>query len=301
MAVTRMSQSSVRDFVKYRNMSAGSFSVDYLVVAGGGGGGSGGTHSGNGGAGAGGYRTTFGTSGANSSAESSRTLFPGGSFTVTVGAGGAINTNGSDSVCFVTSAGGGFGGEKTPAVGGSGGGGGAGNAGASGTANQGLGGGTGSSGSNFAGEGGGGGGASQAGGDGSDSVTGYGGDGLVSTILSDSNATTLSVGEVIGSDVYYAGGGSGGRGQNSGATNGVGGDGGGGDGARGSATPGDPNTGGGGGGGNAGAAGGSGVVILRYPSDKNLNVGAGLVASTVVEGASKVTVFTSGTGTVTVA
>jgi hypothetical protein len=301
MAVTRMSRCSLLTYEKYRSMALGAFSADYLVVAGGGGGASAGTSDAYGGGGAGGYRTTFGTSGDNSSAESPIGLSPGQSFTVTVGAGGAVNTNGNDSVCVVTSVGGGLGGKNTPAIGGSGGGGGANNVGAAGTVNQGSAGGTGSSGAGFAGEGGGGGGASQAGGNGSNSVTGYGGDGLVSTILSDTNATSLGVGEVIGSDVYYGGGASGGRGSSSGASNGPGGDGGGGVGGVSVSTPGDPNTGGGGGGAATGSPGGSGVVILRYPAEKTINVGAGLTASTVVEGDFNVTVFTAGTGTVTVA
>ena len=63
---------------------------------------------------------------------------------------------------------------------------------------------------------------------------------------------------------------------------------------------------GGGGGGNTGGSGsagtgGSGVVILRYPSDYTVTVGAGLTSSTATDGLSKVTTFTAGTGTVSFA
>ena len=73
---------------------------------------------------------------------------------------------------------------------------------------------------------------------------------------------------------------------------------------------GDPNTGGAGGSfraraesGTAGiqvssGAGGSGVVILRYPAKFNINLSAGLVASTSTVGSNKVTQITGGTGTV---
>ena len=71
------------------------------------------------------------------------------------------------------------------------------------------------------------------------------------------------------------------------------------------AVDGTANTGGGGGGntGGSGSAGtgGSGVVILRYPSDYTITVGAGLTSSTATDGLSKVTTFTAGTGTVSFA
>jgi hypothetical protein len=64
------------------------------------------------------------------------------------------------------------------------------------------------------------------------------------------------------------------------------------------------NTGGGGGGGSASSytssgAGGSGVVILKYPSNKTLTLSGTLVSttSTAVAGY-KVTTFTAGSGTV---
>ena len=77
------------------------FTVNYLVIAGGGGAG------GNtgGGGGAGGYRTSYGTSGRNSSAEASLSLTGGTTYSVTVGGGGVggatatpiFPTNGSNS------------------------------------------------------------------------------------------------------------------------------------------------------------------------------------------------------------
>ena len=218
--------------------------VEYLVVAGGGGGGNGR----GGGGGAGGYRTASGFS-----------VSSGSAITVTIGAGGAVNTT-ADTVGFVgsnsvfstiTSAGGGYGGAYNAQAGGSGGsGGGGGNAASGGAASpsgQGNAGGNGTPGANGAG----GGGAGAAGGDGQG---GAGGVGLASSIS--------------GSSTYYAGGGGGGGDNVAGA----GGTGGGGAGSAGSgfATNGTANTGGGGGGsvysgaGGRGGAGGSGIVIIRY-------------------------------------
>ncbi len=44
-----------------------------------------------------------------------------------------------------------------------------------------------------------------------------------------------------------------------------------------------------------GGNGGSGVVILRYPKAYDVNVGAGLTASSAVDGDFRVTTFTAGT------
>jgi len=240
-------------------------SVDYLVVAGGGGGGdAAGGHGGGGGAG--GLRSTVTATGGGGSLESALSMTPG-SYTVTVGAGGAgvlshgapygNGTSGSNSVfATITSTGGGYGGGYNTStglsyVGGSGGSGGGGSdnpGGAASPSGQGY---AGSTGSTYIG--GGGGGAGEAGGtDG----TGQGGDGI---------ATSIS-----GSSVTYAGGGGGSSASspNQGGTK-VGGDGGGGngqvrDGAAGSA--GTANLGGGGGGSSTTASysGGSGIVIVRY-------------------------------------
>ena len=280
--------------------------VEYLVVAGGASGGGGrGNGNGSGGGGAGGLRTSFGsTSGGGASAETALTLTAATSYTVTVGAGGAFSegatagNDGNNSVfSTITSIGGGGGGAfQTPTDGrdgGAGGGGGAqsGNPG-SGTVNQGFDGGDHGSGSAY--RGGGGGGASAAGASGVS--TGNGGDGLAVLIT--------------GSSVTYAGGGGGGTYAN--VNPGTGGAGGGGTGGKGLSTPinatnGTQNTGSGGGGAPSppsggttypSGAGGSGVVILRYPSNTTISVGAGLTSSTSTSGDFKITVFTAGTDTI---
>jgi len=146
---------------------------------------------------------------------------------------------------------------------------------------------------------GGGGGAGAAGQDApSTTVAGNGGVGLVSTIISDTQATSWSVGEVSGSDVYYAGGG-GGFEENGGDTPGTGGLGGGGDGgANANGTNGTANTGGGAGG--KFANGGSGVVILKWlTADASISVGAGLTSVNTTVGDYTVYAFTAGTDTVT--
>jgi hypothetical protein len=64
------------------------------------------------------------------------------------------------------------------------------------------------------------------------------------------------------------------------------------------------NTGSGGGGGGvsgvslAAGAGGSGIVIIKYPDDITLSIGAGLTSSTTSSGGFKITSFTAGTDTV---
>ena len=249
-----------------RALSPPTYTVTYLCVAGGGGSGDAKTANqyGTGGGGAGGYRTgTF-------SAET------GAAYSVIVGSGGAVITNGSDSsisasnLTTITSTGGGRGGPqsstKTGAAGGSGGGGSDNAAGGDGntpavTPSQGNNGGGSTSQANTAG--GGGGGASAVGtAGGSSSNGGAGGAGT-------SNSIT-------GSSVTYAGGGGGGSGYsgNPGSSAGSGGAGGGGNGSTGgSGTNGQANTGGGGGGGRgaqgsspSGSSGGSGVVIFSLPA-----------------------------------
>jgi hypothetical protein len=285
----------VNQLVDY--FTTGIFNIHYLVIAGGGGGGSaaGGNSGGGGGGGAGGYRTSFGTSGGNTSAESTIEILPDESYAVTVGAGAARVTgstsgvNGSNSVfATVTCLGGGGGARKglTGLSGGSGGGGGTPSAlGGAQQVNQGSVGGK----ANASLRGGGGGGAGQAGHLATGSVStpdGAGGNGLQSSIT--------------GTAIYRAGGGSadlvyqslggGGRGafqSTSGAEAGA------------------INTGSGGGGGSdntgsgaPGGAGGSGIVILRYPASKTASVSAGLTSNTITDGLFKVTSFTAGTGTV---
>jgi hypothetical protein len=137
--------------------------------------------------------------------------------------------------------------------------------------------------------GGGGGGASSAGASGA--VSGNGGAGVTSTIT--------------GSSVGYAGGG--GAGFKSGSA-GTASDGGGAGGASNDdGTAGTANTGGGGGGASSistsydrgGGVGGSGIVILKYPKEITLGIGAGLTSTTSTVGNYKVTQFTAGTDTVT--
>jgi hypothetical protein len=74
-------------------------------------------------------------------------------------------------------------------------------------------------------------------------------------------------------------------------------------------TSGTANTGGGGGGGGrlsgtstgTGGNGGSGVVILQYPKNFTITIGAGLTGSTTESGSVKVTTITNGTGNVSFA
>jgi len=278
--------------------------LDYLVVAGGG---SGGTSGGRGGGGgAGGYRTSY-----NDGTVPAFIFETSIDYIVTVGAGGAaVSTNETDgnngqnsTFATITATGGGGGGGYSRAgkSGGSGGGGswsinaagGSGNAGSY-TPVEGYDGGTGGDGNYGAG---GGGGASEIGADGSSTDGGNGGDGLSNTILNSTNAATASVGEVSGSDIYYAGGGGGGA-TGTGGTGGLGGSS---DGTSGAASANaTANTGGGSGGAGASGtgSGGSGVVILRYPSSYSISEttsgGNVLTFNTYTEGSDNVTVFTSG-------
>jgi Fe-S cluster assembly iron-binding protein IscA len=286
--------------------------IDYLVVAGGGGAG---TISAGGGAG--GLRTSYSNSSTlNGHTETSLSLQTSTNYTVTIGSGGSgghegTSTNGLNSVfSTITSTGGGQGGHYNGSAyvagssGGSGGGtsltGGAGGSAVTSPVTQGYAGGSGdSSGPPFSM--GGGGGASAAGGNSAGGNTGAnGGAGLAVNILNATNAGTASVGEVSGSDVYYAGGG-GGAGETTGGSGAIGGGGNGGGAAVG--TAGTPNTGGGAGGNrtySAGSNGGSGVVIIRYPSGYTVSetTSAQLTFNTYTEGSDKVTVFTGGDGTI---
>lgn len=229
--------------------------VDYLVIAGGG---SGGAQHGGGG-GAGGYRA-----GSNFSV-------PAGSYSITVGAGGAFATgaspnsgsSGTNSVfSSITSLGGGWGegwsagAGNTAGSGGSGGGASLNGTGGAGTSGQGYAGGSSTSSSTFPNGGGGGGGSA---GVGEDSINltraGNGGSGTTSTIT--------------GISVTRAGGGGGGS--HSPHAIGTGGSGGGGDGGignSGAGVAGVVNTGSGGGGSGSNAtnsgSGASGIVIVRY-------------------------------------
>jgi len=247
---------SGKNYRYHRFTSSGSLTVNnncspfqYLIVAGGGGGGNRGHASGGGGAGGLLYN-------------SSATFGATGNFSVTVGAGGAAQASGSNSVLSgpgittLTAIGGGRGGNGAQedvsygAAGGSGGGTGGRNGvsavGGAGTTGQGYAGGAKRTGNWDAGGGGGGAGGAGHGGTG-DGLTGEGGAGGPGRTIS-----------ITGTDVVYAGGG-GGSGEH---VDGAGGSGGGGaaDGGAGAA-----NRGGGGGGGNG--PGGSGVVIVAYELD----------------------------------
>lgn len=223
--------------------------VEYLVIGGGGGGWGGG-------GGAGGYRCSVSgeSSGGGASAESALNLVSGVSYTVTVGAGGASQAIGTNSVFgSVTSTRGGHGAQYgTTSIatrsGGSGGGGAV--SGVSvgvpgtGTANEGYDGGT--QVDTTAGAGGGG-----AGAIGSAGTVGNGGNGGVGVASS-----------INGTSTFRAGGGGGGGS----VSGGTGGNGGGAPGGNNTPANASANTGGGGGGGfsQPGSAGGSGIVIVRY-------------------------------------
>ena len=279
-----------------------SFSVDYLVVAGGGGGG------GNlgGGGGAGGFLEILNT-----------TLAINELYTVTVGSGGAGNTDnsvgtkGQDTIFYTSRAyggGGGAGDATSNGDDGLNGGSGGGSRSATGTiggvgvyvgssyidsARQGYDGGSAIASGSYRQASSGGGGAGGAGQ--TASSTPSGGNGGVSKL---STITGIK---------YAGGGGGGGNGNGSGlgggtsttADKGGGGDGGNGSGANG--WDGAANTGGGGGGsgivGGDGGNGGDGVVILRYPANLTISQ-TGLTISTTTVGSNKVTTITQGTGTV---
>jgi len=258
-------------------------SVSYLIVAGGGAGGGPSGNGGVGGGGAGGFLT------------GTISVAPGTSYTVTVGAGGGTQANGSNSSFTpvgTTAIGGGRGGVQAGsagAAGGSGGGGGesSGAAGA-GTSGQGNAGGNGVG----AGDSGaGGGGASAVGGNAANNLAGNGGNGTASSIT--------------GTSVTYAGGGGGSSFVGNPGTGGNGGSGGGGNGATPArsnvATSGSANTGGGGGGFGTSQSGpgngGSGVVIIAYPSTFKDASTTGTVTRTT-SGGNTIYTFT-GSGTIT--
>jgi hypothetical protein len=288
---TTTSQYEVYDGTIWRLIQTNPYttSVEYLVVAGGGGGG---TNVGGGGGG-GGYR--------DGTADTPILT----NLTLTVGAGGAVNASGGNSVFnTITSAGGGKGGSQLEngTSGGSGGGaggnesgvtntGGAGNTPAV-TPSQGFGGGTAFTGFALPAAGGGGAGAAGGNGAGGTGAAGSGGAGKASSIT--------------GTSVTRAGGGGGSQYFNNSGAGGAGG------GGRGGAVSpataagnGGTNSGGGGGGpysGYGGGLGGSGIVILKYLESITLtNPGGGLTFSTVTASGFKITTFTAGTGNIQLA
>lgn len=234
-----------------------SLTADYFIVAGGGGANA---YSGGGG-GAGGFR-------AFTSASLTAT-----NYNVTVGAGGAVGTQGGTSTFNSNSSSGG--GSGTNGGGGPGGNGGSGG-GAGGQNSSNSSGGSGNSGSytpvegyagagnNLQAGGGGGGAAEAAPAVSSSSVTGRGGDG---TSAYSSWGAATNTGQLVSGSYYYAGGGAGGM-VGTGRTASRGGYGGGGASSTATGTAGTASTGGGGGGGTdaagTGSTGGSGLVIIRY-------------------------------------
>ena len=143
-----------------------------------------------------------------------------------------------------------------------------------------------------------------AGGNGSQSG---GGVGVICNILTTTQATAASVGEVNSTNVYFGGGGGGGHYSGSvNSTNTTGGLGGGGRGARTNTdgtVSGTANTGGGGGGSGQTADpgnGGSGVLIVKYDDSYSITVGTGLTSSTPSSPPTgyKLEVITAGTGTI---
>ena len=262
--------------------SAGSNTVEYLVVAGGAGGGDG---SGSGGGGAGGLRTTY-PSPATGGLPVSIQSYP-----ITIGAGGAFScsptargSSGVNSVfSTITSAGGGGGGSENPcgpnvrngAAGGSGGGAvfapGSGGAGNTPPVSPPQGNNGGNGGGSYSG--GGGGGAAAVGFQGKPSAPGAGGAGspIATAFFGPTAPSYGTAGPAPGR--YFAGGGGGGTQPPAGdGSTQAGGAGGGGNGAIApstAATTGTVNTGGGGGGGissptQPNGTGGSGIVAIRY-------------------------------------
>ena len=241
--------------------------VDYLIIAGGGGGGAR-FHAGGGGAG--GYRTTNGTSGADTSARTKVTVTAQG-YSIVVGAGGTGSTDNevrgssgtASSGLGVSTVGGGGGGSQggTQPQGGNGGSGGGavqrspgtGGTVGTGTAEEGTNGGTSTFTSGVGIGAGGGGGSNTVAGNGTATVGGSGGNGTANLLRTGSNETR-------------AGGGGGGASDGTGGSAGTGGAGTGGQ--TGTApTSATANTGSGGGGAGVdqdGGNGAAGIVVIRY-------------------------------------
>lgn len=259
--------------------------IEYVIVGGGGGGGPQASRT-SGGGGGGGFRSSLrgGTTFKGGITEVTIIFTSNLSFPVTVGAGGASATKGSDSIFGTVTAEGGGAGTSTSNGGNGGCGGGPGGT-------PGLTGGVGTHGANGGGGGdyggAGGGGSLSNGGTGTSNTGAAGGSGTASTIT--------------GSSVTRAGGGGGGSFFNASGAGGGAGGGGTGAGASNNGTNGTANTGGGGGGASSArtaGSGGSGVVILSYPSAYTITIGEGLTGTTATVGSQKVTTITAGTGNV---
>ena len=254
------------------------YQASYMIVAGGGGG-----------------TLNVAGGGAGGMITGTTAVLVGTAYGVIIGAGGPASTsppngNGGASTAFnLTAVGGGSGavGSNPGQAGGSGGGGSDANNGAgAGTSGQGNAGGVGTGSG-----GGGGGGAGAAGTAAGSSQGGAGGVGLTTSLITTTQATSASVGQVSGGSTYFAGGG-GGAWNTGGKAGGLGG---GGAGANGTtATAGTANTGGGGGGAYsaAGASGGSGCVIISVPTANYSGVTTGS-PTVVTNGSNTVMIFKS--------
>jgi len=241
-------------------------SIQYLVQAGGGGGGSGNSTGVGGAGGAGGLKT------------GTLAVTPGQVYLITIGQGGASDTNGDGSVfATITTTGGGRGGNGTNINGNTGG---CGGGGRGAGANPGTGG-SGTSGEGSAGGNGSTSGAPSGGGGG---TGGVGGNGVASTKPGDGGIGTQS--SITGTATYYGGGGAGVHaGCPTNASPGLGGGG--------YYSQGTDGLGGGGAGGpvsTAGYRGGSGVVIIRYATQSGFDfIGKGVGGFPIKPAASTIT------------
>ena len=283
-----------------------SFEATVLIIGGGGGGGVAGNGlGGGGGGGAGGYR------------EFTKRYFTGTNYTVTVGAGAAQNTIGTDSSIERIASGGGRGeGSATSSSVGGSGGGSVTNVKRTATSprcnqpKQGNSGGRGNLSALTGGAGGGGAGADGSSNTGSARAGSAGGNGTASSITGSSvtrggggggGSCSFTDGTVAGGSGGSGGGGAGGTADHSGSAQ---------NGSNGTA-----NTGGGGGGGDAtnnssgsstysfgtGGNGGSGFVVIKLPDTHEITIGGGLTSSSSTSGGFTTVQFTAGTDTVSFA
>ena len=251
----------------------GSGDVEYLVVGGGGGGFTHGTAVGSAG-GAGAFRTATGFG------------VTAQSYSITVGAGGAVSTQGNDSIFSTITSNGGAEGVTVNTNGATNGNASGSGAGSGGGANTGGAGGTyGNNGGNthsaYWYSSAGGGGSSTVGGNSSGGVNN--GDGASSAVAGNGGDGTSS--SITGSAVTYSAGGGGATydttgTKGTGGSSGIGGDGGGSGVTNG--TAGDANTGSGGGGctySGAGGTGGSGIVIIKYSTSSGITATGGTITT----------------------
>jgi uncharacterized membrane protein YebE (DUF533 family) len=124
---------------------------------------------------------------------------------------------------------------------------------------------------------------------------------MTTTIITAAEATTYSVGEVVGSDVYFAGGGASSP-NNPNTTTAAGGLGGGGNSTHNSVPAAAIVNSGGGGGARAllpgaAGAGASGVVIIKFPSSLTISGLTGLTYNNYSKGGHEYYIFTAGEST----